>query len=105
MLMRFKDAPPNDAAPCNNAEKVMHAEMRIGESTLLISDGRCENKPNFHGFALTILASSGDEAQRMFTALSDGGKVTMPLSKTFFSSHFGMVDDRFGVGWMVYVSP
>jgi len=103
MLMRFKDAPdPNMATPAT-AEKVMHASLRIGESTILASDGRCTGKPGFQGFALSLTAKSDAEAERLFGALADGGQVQMPMTKTFFASRFGMVADRFGIGWMVYV--
>lgn len=103
MLMRFKDAPdPNMATP-GTAEKVMHASLRIGESTILASDGRCTGKIGFQGFALSLTAKSDAEAERLFGALADGGQVQMPMAKTFFASRFGMVADRFGVGWMVYV--
>lgn len=103
MLMRFKDAPdPNMTAP-GTAEKVMHASIRIGDSTVLASDGRCTGKPGFQGFALSLTAKSDAEAERLFGALADGGQVQMPMAKTFFASRFGMVADRFGVGWMVYV--
>jgi len=103
MLMRFKDAPdPNTATPAT-AEKVMHASLCIGESTILASDGRCTGKPGFQGFALSLTAKSDAEAERLFATLADGGQVQMPMTKTFFASRFGMVADRFGVGWMVYV--
>jgi PhnB protein len=106
MMMRFKDSPE----PCNEGmvppgseDKVMHAAFRIGDSTLMASDGRCGGQPNFQGFALSVNAASEDEADRLFNALGDGGQVQMPMAKTFFSPRFGMVADRFGVSWMVIV--
>ena len=105
MLMRFKDSPdPNMCAP-GAGDKVMHACLRIGETSVMASDGRCQGQPNFQGFALSITASSVAEADRLFAALSDGGQVQMPLAKTFFSPRFGMAADRFGVSWMVYCDP
>ncbi len=83
----------------------MHASFRIGDTTVLASDGRCLGKPSFEGFSLSLTVSNDAEAERLFTSLSDRGKVQMPLTKTFFSSRFGMVADRFGVSWMVYVAP
>ncbi len=106
MLMRFKDSPeppPSGQFPPEMMNKVLHASLTIGESIVLLSDGRCMGKMNFHGICLTLLVSSEAEAEKMFGALSNGGKVTMPLAKTFFSPRFGMLDDRFGVSWMVYV--
>jgi len=103
MLMHYKDSPKpaSHGAP----EKVMHASLRIGDTTVLVSDGQCSGQLNFQGFALTLIASNDAEAERRFAALGEGGRVQMPLSKTFFSSKFGMVADRFGVLWMIYVAP
>lgn len=107
MLMRFKDHPePSQPGivPPGSENKVMHASLRIGESTMLLSDGRCLGKPTFQGISLTLTAADTAEANRLFAALSDGGQVQMPLAKTFFSPAFGMLADRFGVSWMVYVA-
>src|SRR4051794_12314630 len=105
-LMRFKDMPggpqPGMCGPAD-VDKVMHSELRIGDSTVMASDGRCTGNPKFDGFSLTLDARSDADAQKLFAALSDGGTVCMPLMKTFFSSSFGMVNDRFGVPWMVVV--
>jgi PhnB protein len=106
MLMRMNESPeppkPGLVAP-GSADKVLHAAFRIGETMLLASDCHCSGKPVFQGFSLTITARDEVEANRVFAALSDGGQVTAPLSKTFFSPRFGMVTDRFGVAWMVLV--
>jgi PhnB protein len=103
MLMRFKDSPEPQQHTPGSDNKIMHAELRVGNTTMLASDGRCLGQPNFQGFALSLTAADDPEASRLFSALSDGGQVQMPLGKTFFASSFGMVTDRFGVGWMVYV--
>ena len=79
----------------------MHANFRIGETQLTASDGRAMGQPGFKGFSLSVSPVSDVEAQKLFTALSDGGQVRMPLGKRFFASSFGMVADRFGVSWMV----
>jgi PhnB protein len=105
MLMRFKESPdPGMVAP-GTGDKVMHASFRIGETTVLASDGRCEGRPSFQGFALSLTVPNESEAERLFGALGEGGQVQMPMTKTFFSPRFGMVADRFGVSWMVYVAP
>jgi PhnB protein len=105
MLMRFKESPdPSMVAP-GTGDKVMHASVRIGETTVLASDGECHGAPSFQGFALSLTVPTEAEAERLFGALGDGGQVQMPLTKTFFSPRFGMVADRFGVSWMVYVTP
>ena len=106
MLMRFKDSPePHQPGmiPPGAENKVMHASFRVGDTTVMASDGRCTGQPNFQGFALSITAPSEAEVDRLFDALADGGQVQMPLAKTFFSPRFGMVADRFGVSWMVLV--
>jgi PhnB protein len=82
-------------------EKVMHGSLSVGEAHLMVSDGHCKGPANFSGFTLSLMTSSVAEAERLFAALSDGGKVGMPLGKTFFSPSFGMVTDKFGVPWMV----
>jgi PhnB protein len=108
MLMRFKDSPepPNpDMCPPGAADKVMHMSLRIGDTMVLASDGECRGKPTFQGFSLSLTVPSEAEAERRFAALAEGGQVQMPLAKTFFSPRFGMVADRFGVSWMVYVAP
>jgi PhnB protein len=102
MLMHYKDSP-DPAMVQGNPDKIMHASLRIGAGTVLASDGRCQGQPSFHGFALSLAAADDAEAKRRFEALADGGQVQMPLAKTFFASSFGMVADRFGVAWMVYV--
>jgi len=82
----------------------MHGAVKVGDATMLVSDGRCEGKPDFKGFALTISAKTEAEADKLFGALAEGGQVQMPLTKTFFSPKFGMCADKFGVGWMVLVA-
>ena len=104
MLMRFKDAPDKSMISPGSENKVMHAALRIGDATILASDGRNQGKPSFQGFSLSVTAASEAEADRVFAALSEGGEVQMPLAKTFFSPRFGMVADRFGVAWMVLVA-
>lgn len=103
MLMRFKDAPDQSMVAPGSAEKVMHAAVDIGDSTVLISDGRCTGQMNFKGFSLVVSAPSEAEAEKVFGALSEGGQVGMPMAKAFFAKRFGMVNDKFGVGWMVIV--
>lgn len=106
MLMRFKESPeppPPGALAPGSENKVMHAALKIGESKVNLSDGHCMGQAKFDGFSLTIVVNNDQQAAKAFNALADGGKIGMPLTKTFFSSSFGMVNDRFGVSWMVYV--
>jgi PhnB protein len=105
-LMRFKDSPePHQPGmvPPGSENKVMHSSFKVGDTTIMASDGQCTGKPSFQGFSLSITAANEAEADRLFGALADGGQVQMPLTKTFFSPRFGMVADRFGVSWMVIV--
>ncbi len=104
MLTRFKQCPEPGMVSPGSEDKVMHARFRVGEATVLASDGRCKGQPNFQGISLALTVHDDAEAERRFTALADGGQVQMALTKTFFSSGFGMVADRFGVSWMVIVA-
>lgn len=104
MLLRMKDSPeqpPPGTVPPGSENKVMHAALRIGDSIVLASDGQCSGKAKFDGFNLTLDVGSDAEVERLFNALNNGGTVRMPLTRTFFASKFGMVQDRFGVGWIV----
>jgi PhnB protein len=106
MLMRYKDSPEPCAPgmmPPGTENKVMHSSFRIGNTTVMASDSQCQGKSNFHGFSLSITVTTEGEAERLFSALSDGGQVQMPLTRTFFSPSFGMVSDRFGLCWMIHV--
>jgi PhnB protein len=104
MLMRFKEAPDQSMVTPESKDKVMHAALRAGDTQLLMSDGRCTGSANFNGIALALSAATEGDAERIFNALAEGGKVNMPLAKTFFSPKFGMVADKFGVGWMILVA-
>jgi PhnB protein len=105
-LIRYKDSPephPPGMLPPGAENKVMHGAFRIGDSTILAADGNCTGRGTFQGFSLSLTVANVAEAERRFAALADGGQVKMPLTKTFFSPSFGMLADRFGVSWMVYV--
>ena len=103
-LIRFKDNPQPQMNPPGSEEKIMHASFRVGASEIMASDG-CGEAASFSGLSLSLSAADAVEAARLFNALADGGQVRMPLSETFFSPRFGMLADRFGVGWMVIVPP
>ena len=106
MLMRHREspeAPPPGMLQPGFEEKVMHASFRVGGTTLMASDG-CGEGTSFAGFSLSLAVPTEAEADRAFAALAEGGKVQMPMMKTFWSPRFGMLTDRFGVGWMVSVA-
>jgi PhnB protein len=107
-MMRFKDSPqPHQpgTVPPGFENKIMHTSFRVGQTTVMASDGCATTGPNFQGFSLSVTVSTETEAERLFAGLADGGQVQMPLAKTFWSTRFGMLSDRFGVGWMVTVPP
>jgi PhnB protein len=105
MLMRFKEAPGDHKCSPGTEDKIMHSCLRIGDTSVMASDGMAQGNPEFKGFSLSLNAKDEAEADRLFGALSDGGQVRQPLITTFFSPRFGMVADKFGVGWMVIVEP
>ena len=105
--MRFKDSPePHQPGtiPPDFENKIMHTSFRIGQTTVMASDGCSAEGLSFQGFSLSLSVSSESEAERVFAALAEAGQVRMPLAKTFWSSRFGMVADRFGIGWMISVN-
>jgi PhnB protein len=104
MLMRYSESPeppPPGMVPPGSERKVMHASFRIGESVVMASDDCSGRTRAFAGFSLSITVPDAAEAKRCFDALADGGKVQMPLGKTFWAPCFGMLTDRYGVGWML----
>jgi len=104
-LLRYKDSPDPSVSAPDSLDNVMHASVRIGETTIFASDGRCGGQPNFEGISLALTTPNEADAERLFAALTQGGQVQLPLTKTFFSALFGMVTDRFGVPWMIQVAP
>ena len=108
MMMRFKESPepqPPGTVPPGFDNKIMRASFRVGQTTVMASDGCSADKASFQGFSLSLSVPSEKEADRVFAAVADGGQVRLPLTKTFFSPRFGMLEDRFGVGWMIGVVP
>jgi len=105
MMMRFSESPepmPEGSLPPGFENKIMHSSFRVGGATVMASDG-CGGNANFSGFSLSLSVASPEAAKKAFAALSAGGKVDMPLDKTFWSPLFGMLTDKFGVAWMVSV--
>lgn len=114
MMMRASEAPepPADGAcaapegmPPMPGDKILHASLRIGTTRVMMSDGMCSGRPEFKGILLSLSVASVAEAERLYGALAEGGQAHMPMAPTFFSPAFGMVADRFGVGWMVVTEP
>jgi PhnB protein len=108
MLMRYKEAPeqpPEGMLAEGFGDKVMHAAFRVGDSTLMASDGCGPDDCKFGGFSLSITVRTEAEADAKFAALAERGTVTMPLGQTFWAPKFGMLTDRFGLGWMINLEP
>lgn len=108
VMMRFKDSPepPQPGLmPTGFENKIMHTSFRVGQTTVMASDGCSDQKPGFQGFSLSLSVPSETEVDRIFAALTEGGQVRMPLTKAFWSPRFGMVTDRFGIGWMISLNP
>jgi PhnB protein len=106
-LMRNAESPeppPPGTLPPGSEHKVMHASLLIGGALLMVSDGMCEGGPDFKGFSLSLDCPDEAAARRAFDALAQGGRVHVPLGKTFWAPLFGMVNDKFGVGWMVGIA-
>ena len=103
-LLRWKESPDAEMkGPPGYEDKIMNAAFRIGETQLMADDGMEEKTPEFKGMTLVIEVTDDAAAKRVFAALGEGGNVTMPLMKTFWTSSFGMLTDKFGVPWMVNV--
>ncbi|QFZ83444.1 VOC family protein [Variovorax paradoxus] len=113
-LMRYSEAPAGD--PEGNAEagcaggmpspdKVMHSVLRVGQTELMLSDGSCSGDAEFKGIMLSLSAGNDADVRKWFDALADGGQVIQPLTPTFFTTSFGMLSDRFGVGWLLVADP
>ena len=103
-LMRFRDHPDPSLFRPGLGEKIFHATFRIGSTEIKASDCGCEKPPAetaFAGFSLALQADTSEQAERFFAALSDGGRIQIPLVKTFFAERYGIVIDRFGISWKI----
>ena len=94
---RFGDMPGATEA---NADKVMHSELLVGETSIFASDAQ-SNERQGTGYAIALETSDDAEAEQVFAALAAGGRIDVPLMTTPFASRFGMATDRFGTPWMV----
>ncbi len=104
-LTRFKDTPEGEKLNASEKEKIMHVSLPIGKENVLMATDALESMghkvtpgTNFH---ICISAENKAEAEKFFSGLSKGGKVTMPLADTFWGDYFGMITDKFGIQWMI----
>jgi PhnB protein len=102
-MMRFLDRPDRAQVKPGTEEKIFHATFRIGSTEIMASDCGCENSrtETFGGFSLAIRVETPEKAERFFAALSDGGRILIPMMETFFATRYGIVTDRFGVSWKI----
>ena len=102
LMMHFNESPEPmpGMIQAGFETKVMHCEFRIGDTVVMASDGM-NDQSHFSGFSLALSVPTEADCDRIFNALADGGQVQMPLGKTFWSPRYGMLTDRFGMGWMV----
>jgi PhnB protein len=102
MMMRFGDAPmPAEHKPAGWDNKVLHGRIKIGDAVIFASDVKREEDRPMQAFDLVANLKTAEEAERVFAALADGGKVSMPMSETFFAVRYSSLKDRFGVPWSV----
>lgn len=105
-MMRYKESPeqmPGGPMKPNYGDKIMHVTFKVGDSTIMAADD-CMSDRTFDGFSIMLALPTEADVKKAFAALSVDGSVTMPPMKTFWSPCFGMLTDKFGVGWMVSVS-
>ncbi len=105
VLQRFKDMGQGDKISDADAEKIMHVALPVGNQSVLMGNDSISSfgpPPQMgNNIAVSLDAESEDEAKRLFDGLSAGGKITMPMEKTFWDAYFGMFTDKFGINWMV----
>ncbi|MBB2200970.1 VOC family protein [Gluconacetobacter tumulisoli] len=100
-MVPFADTPMAGSIPADQHDRICHATLTVGDQVLMGSDGMPDRTVTPAGFSISVTADTAEEVGRIFTALSDGGSVTMPVQQTFWAPQFGMLVDRFGVSWMV----
>ena len=100
-MIPFSETPAEHAVPAEARDGIMHACLIVGDAVLMASDAPPGMYEEPKGLFVSIGVEDPDEVERIFHALADGGRVTMPVEKTFWSERFGMVVDRFGIPWMV----
>ncbi|MGH9487274.1 MAG: VOC family protein [Terriglobales bacterium] len=101
MVHRYGGSPAMGMAPADFGNKILHAELHLGGTTLYCSDCPPNQYAPQAGFGLSLNVASLAEAESIFGALAEGGKIGMPLQKSFFAERFGVARDRFGIPWMV----
>lgn len=104
-MIRAGDTPAAEELSADWGDKIMHAYLTLGDQALMASDAPPDHYQAPAGFSVQLSVEKPADAKRIFSALAEGGRVTMPLQKTFWSEHFGMLVDRFGIPWMINHAP
>jgi PhnB protein len=104
-MVTFGSTPHGTEMPAAWRNKIMHAQMTMGDQVLMGSDGQSDQPAERNGFSVAVVLEDPAEADRIFAALAKNGAVSMPIQETFFSARFGMLTDQFGVPWMVNCEP
>jgi PhnB protein len=101
MMIRLADAPFDVPRTPETENRIMHARLRVGDRYLMGGDAPAQHFSKPQGFCVSFQVDDAPEAERVFSELAQGGKITMPISQTFWANRFGMLIDKFGVPWMV----
>ena len=100
-MMTYEGSPAADNVAPEWRKKIMHATLEVGGEPLMGSDASPTHYAEPKGFSVSLSPNKVADAERIFNALADGGKVVMPLQQTFWAARFGMLTDRYGIPWMI----
>lgn len=100
-MMPFEGTPMAAQLPPEMHKQIIHARLAVGDKLLMGSDAPPDRYEGNHGFAVSIMVTTPEEAERIFKALSENARIDMPMQQTFWSPRFGMLVDQFGIPWMV----
>ena len=100
-LFRYGGSPMAGDVSAGWSDKIMHGSLTLGGQVLMGGDVAPDRYEEPKGFSLSLQINNPAEAERVFHALAQGGRVLMPLEKTFWAALFGMIVDRFGIPWLI----
>jgi PhnB protein len=100
-MLTHEGTPAEQHVPADWRKKILHARLTVGDQVLMGSDAPPDRYEKPQGFSVSLNVNAPAEAERIFHALAENGKVQMPLEQTFWAVRFGMCVDRFGIPWMV----
>ena len=100
-MLTYAGTPAEQHVPPEMRNKILHARLDVGDQMLLASDCPPNQFYPPKGFSVSLIVDKPEDAERLFHALEEGGKVEMPIAQTFWAARFGMLTDRFGIPWMV----